>query len=94
MTGPRDGEASKVGVALVDVIAGMNATIGVLIALQERERSGLGQKVESNLISSGPRRARKPGRRLSSTRASCPNDWETFTRASNRSRPSMLWTDR
>lgn len=52
VTGPRDGEPNKVGVALVDVMAGMNATIGVLVALQERDRSGQGQKVESNLMSS------------------------------------------
>ena len=52
ITGPPEGEASKVGVALVDVIAGLNATIGVLIALQERAKSGRGQKVESDLMSS------------------------------------------
>ena len=52
ITGPPEGEASKVGVALVDVIAGLNATIGVLIALKERETSGRGQKVESDLMSS------------------------------------------
>lgn len=52
ITGPPDGEASKVGVALVDVIAGLNATIGILIALQERAKSGRGQKVEADLLSS------------------------------------------
>ncbi len=52
ITGPPDGDPSKVGVALVDVIAGLNATIGILIALQERTRSGRGQKVESDLLSS------------------------------------------
>jgi crotonobetainyl-CoA:carnitine CoA-transferase CaiB-like acyl-CoA transferase len=52
VTGPPEGDPSKVGVALVDVIAGLNATIGVLIALQERAKSGQGQKVESNLLSS------------------------------------------
>ena len=52
VTGPPDGDPSKVGVALVDVIAGLNATIGILVALRERERSGRGQKVESNLLTS------------------------------------------
>ncbi len=52
ITGPPDGEASKVGVALVDVIAGLNATIGTLIALREREKSGHGQRVECDLLSS------------------------------------------
>ncbi len=52
VTGPPDGDPSKVGVALVDVIAGLNATVGILIALHERATSGKGQKVESNLMSS------------------------------------------
>ncbi len=52
VTGPPDGDPSKVGVALVDVIAGLNATVGILIALRERQISGKGQKVESNLMSS------------------------------------------
>lgn len=52
ITGPPDGDASKVGVALVDVIAGLNATIGILVALRERERSGEGQKVECDLLTS------------------------------------------
>ena len=52
ITGPPEGDPSKVGVALVDVIAGLNATIGILIALQERVKSGRGQKVESDLLTS------------------------------------------
>ena len=46
ITGP-PGEPSKVGVALVDVIAGLYATTAVLAALRERERSGAGQRVRS-----------------------------------------------
>lgn len=52
VTGPAEGDPSKVGVALVDVIAGLNATVGVLVALEERRKSGFGQKVESNLLGS------------------------------------------
>lgn len=51
ITGPPDGEASKVGVALVDVIAGLNATTGILAALHERETMREGQRVEINLLS-------------------------------------------
>ncbi len=51
ITGPADGEASKVGVALVDVIAGLNATTGILAALHERETMREGQRVEINLLS-------------------------------------------
>ncbi|TFB87217.1 CoA transferase [Cryobacterium algoricola] len=37
VTGPADGEPSKVGVALVDVLAGLNALSGILLALRERD---------------------------------------------------------
>ena len=38
------------GVALVDVIAGLYATTAVLAALRERDRSGRGQRVTLNLL--------------------------------------------
>jgi crotonobetainyl-CoA:carnitine CoA-transferase CaiB-like acyl-CoA transferase len=50
VTGAPDGEPYKVGVALVDVLAGQNLAIGVLAALQARHRTGLGQRVEVNLL--------------------------------------------
>ncbi|MFZ2503338.1 MAG: CoA transferase, partial [Nocardioides sp.] len=46
------GEPTKVGVALVDVLTGKDAVIGILAALAERERSGRGQHIEVNLLSS------------------------------------------
>lgn len=52
VTGPQPGEPTKVGVALVDVITGMHAAIGVLAALNHREKTGEGQLVEVNLLSS------------------------------------------
>jgi crotonobetainyl-CoA:carnitine CoA-transferase CaiB-like acyl-CoA transferase len=52
ITGPADGEPTKVGVALVDVITGMNAAIGILAALRERDHTGRGQLVEVDLLSS------------------------------------------
>jgi len=39
-------------VALVDVLTGKDAVIGILAAIQERERSGVGQRIEVNLLSS------------------------------------------
>jgi len=51
VTGPAEGEASKTGVALVDVIAGLNAANGILAALRVRERDRIGQRVEVNLLS-------------------------------------------
>ncbi len=52
ITGPDSGPPTKAGVALVDVIAGLHATIGVLAALRVRDETGLGQRVEVNLMSS------------------------------------------
>ena len=50
ITGPADGEPQKVGVALVDVLAGLFASTGILAALRHRERSGRGQRVEVTLL--------------------------------------------
>lgn len=52
ITGERDGEPQKVGVALVDVVTGLFAAVGVLAALRHRERTGEGQRVEVDLLSS------------------------------------------
>jgi crotonobetainyl-CoA:carnitine CoA-transferase CaiB-like acyl-CoA transferase len=52
ITGASPEEPVKVGVALVDVITGLHATVGILAALHERARSGVGQRVEVNLLSS------------------------------------------
>jgi crotonobetainyl-CoA:carnitine CoA-transferase CaiB-like acyl-CoA transferase len=52
VTGPADGEPQKVGVALVDVLAGLFATVGILAAVRHRDRTGEGQRVEIELISS------------------------------------------
>ena len=46
-----DGEPRKVGVALVDVMAGLHAAIGILAALRHRDRTGEGQLVEVDLLS-------------------------------------------
>jgi crotonobetainyl-CoA:carnitine CoA-transferase CaiB-like acyl-CoA transferase len=51
ITGSADGEPQKVGVALVDVICGLFASVGILAALRHRERSGEGQRVEVDLLS-------------------------------------------
>ncbi len=51
VTGEPEGEPIKVGVALVDVLAGLYATIGILVALRAREASGEGQLVEVDLLS-------------------------------------------
>jgi crotonobetainyl-CoA:carnitine CoA-transferase CaiB-like acyl-CoA transferase len=52
VTGDPEGEPQKVGVALVDVVAGLFATVGILAALRHRESTGVGQRVEVDLLSS------------------------------------------
>jgi crotonobetainyl-CoA:carnitine CoA-transferase CaiB-like acyl-CoA transferase len=52
VTGDPAGEPVKAGVAVVDVLTGQFAAIAVLAALQERSRSGVGQKVEVSLFDS------------------------------------------
>lgn len=52
ITGEPDGEPLKVGVALVDVLTGKDAAIGILAALRGREITGTGQRIEVNLLSS------------------------------------------
>jgi crotonobetainyl-CoA:carnitine CoA-transferase CaiB-like acyl-CoA transferase len=52
ITGEAEGEPQKVGVALVDVITGLFAAVGILAALRHRERTGEGQRVEVDLLSS------------------------------------------
>jgi crotonobetainyl-CoA:carnitine CoA-transferase CaiB-like acyl-CoA transferase len=44
------GGPEKVGVAVTDLMAGMYATTGILAALMEREKSGLGQHLDIALL--------------------------------------------
>jgi crotonobetainyl-CoA:carnitine CoA-transferase CaiB-like acyl-CoA transferase len=52
ITGEAGGEPQKVGVALVDVVCGLFAAIGILAAVRHRERTGEGQRLEIDLLSS------------------------------------------
>lgn len=55
ITGDSDAEGGKPmksGVALVDVLTGKDATVGILAALHARNHTGKGQHVEVNLLSS------------------------------------------
>ncbi|MFJ4537347.1 CaiB/BaiF CoA transferase family protein [Streptomyces tibetensis] len=52
VTGQPGGEPTKAGVALVDVITGLHATLGIMAALRHRDATGEGQRVEVNLLSS------------------------------------------
>lgn len=52
ITGEPDGDPMKAGVAVVDVLTGKDATIGILAALRRRERDGSGARLEISLLSS------------------------------------------
>lgn len=52
VTGSPESGPMKVGVAVVDVITGMHAAIGILAALRHRDLTGEGQRIEVNLLSS------------------------------------------
>jgi len=50
VTGDQQSGPQKVGVALTDVMTGLYATVGILTAIAEREKSGLGQHVDLALL--------------------------------------------
>ncbi len=49
-TGDAEGEPMKVGVALSDIMTGLNAAIGILAALNSRQNTGKGQMVDVALL--------------------------------------------
>jgi crotonobetainyl-CoA:carnitine CoA-transferase CaiB-like acyl-CoA transferase len=50
ITGPAEGEAHKVGVAISDVIGGLNACNAILAALRHSEASSRGQHIDISLL--------------------------------------------
>jgi crotonobetainyl-CoA:carnitine CoA-transferase CaiB-like acyl-CoA transferase len=50
VTGPADGEPHKVGVAVVDLMAGLYAATSILAALHHRARGGGGQLIDIALL--------------------------------------------
>ena len=79
VTGPPDGPPHKVGVALIDHISALQATVGTLAALHHRHATGEGQHVEVSLMG-----RRWPG---SSTRR--PGTWRRGEPAAARQPPPV-----
>ncbi len=52
LTGDPDGPAYRAGISVFDVITGLHGLVGVMAALEQRHRTGEGQHVEVNLLSS------------------------------------------
>ncbi|MCM3755660.1 CoA transferase, partial [Bacillus licheniformis] len=46
VNGERDGDATRIGLPIVDMVTGLNALAGILLALAEREKSGRGQSID------------------------------------------------
>lgn len=51
ITGQQPGQPTKVGVAVIDVLAALHALTGILVALAHRNRTGEGQRVDTSLMS-------------------------------------------
>jgi crotonobetainyl-CoA:carnitine CoA-transferase CaiB-like acyl-CoA transferase len=52
LTGSPDGPPTKSGLSLVDYIAGLTAVLGLMVALFDARRTGLGRDVDTNLYDS------------------------------------------
>ncbi|KAF1029286.1 MAG: Acetyl-CoA:oxalate CoA-transferase [Burkholderia plantarii] len=53
VNGERDGGPLRIGLPVVDMVTGLNAMAGILLALAERERSGVGQSIDIALYDCG-----------------------------------------
>ena len=53
INGTPDSGPTRIGAPVVDLVTGLNAVIGINMALVERSRSGKGQRVESTLYDTG-----------------------------------------
>jgi crotonobetainyl-CoA:carnitine CoA-transferase CaiB-like acyl-CoA transferase len=50
ITGAADGEPTKVGVAIIDIVAGLMLGKSIAAALYAREKIGVGQKIDTSLL--------------------------------------------
>ncbi len=53
VNGERDGGPLRIGLPVVDMVTGLNAVAGILLALAEREKSGRGQSIDIALYDCG-----------------------------------------
>ncbi|RDJ93528.1 CoA transferase, partial [Lacticaseibacillus rhamnosus] len=50
VTGAADGPAYRIGVAIADLVAGLLAAQGIVLALYSRDRTGRGQHVDVGML--------------------------------------------
>ncbi|MGB3287979.1 MAG: CoA transferase [Burkholderiaceae bacterium] len=53
VNGEKGGEPMRMGAPVIDMVTGLNAALGVLLAIHERAASGRGQRVDATLYDSG-----------------------------------------
>ncbi|MFN2944653.1 CoA transferase, partial [Escherichia coli] len=53
VNGEAGGDALRIGLPIVDMVTGLNAMAGILLALHERQVSGRGQSVDIALFDCG-----------------------------------------
>lgn len=53
VNGEGEGGPLRIGLPIVDMVTGLNALAGILLALNERQRSGLGQSLDISLYDCG-----------------------------------------
>jgi len=53
ITGDPEGPPTKAGVAVIDVLAGIHAAVAIVAALQGRQSSGTGRRIEVSLLDTG-----------------------------------------
>ncbi len=51
LTGAPDGPPYRAGISVFDVMTGLHSAIGILAAVRHRDRTGVGQHIETNLLS-------------------------------------------
>ena len=52
VNGEKNGDPTRIGLPVVDMVTGMNAALAILMAMNERHRSGLGQFLDITLFDS------------------------------------------
>jgi crotonobetainyl-CoA:carnitine CoA-transferase CaiB-like acyl-CoA transferase len=52
LTGTDEDHLTKTGIATADVLTGLHSALGIVAALRHRDRTGSGQRIEANLLSS------------------------------------------
>ena len=52
VSGWPDSPPTRTGTAMADIVAGLNACIGILASLRGRERTGLGERIDVSLVDS------------------------------------------